>query len=109
MKKTVVKKDYLLKLKLKKEDPVELPMDDQFFENMHDKIMQAVEVAEIKPHSKWNKATIFLERKTLASKVMAKKILKSGLTGWVTSIGLGLIGMTSHSYAFIEKLKDTQL
>jgi hypothetical protein len=101
------KKEFLLKLKLRKEDPVELPMDDQFFENMHNKIMQAVDATEIKPHSKWNKATIFLERKTLGSKALAKKIFKSGITGWVTSIGLGLIGMTSHAAAYIEYLKDS--
>lgn len=101
------KKEFLLKLKLRKEDPVELPMDDQFFENMHNKIMQAVDATEIKPGTKWNKATIFLERKTLVSKTFAKKIFKSGITGWVTSIGLGLIGMTSHATAYIEYLKDS--
>lgn len=101
------KKEYLLKLKLKKEDPIELPMDDQFFEDMHNKIMAAVEATEIKPQSKWSKARVFLERKTSVSKHMSKKIFKSGISGWVTSISLGLLGLAAHGQTLIEQIKIT--
>ena len=109
MKQISQKKDYLLKLKMKKEDPIELPMDDQFFEQMHNRIMQAVDSTEMKPRTKWNKATIFLDRKKLDVKPWAKRFLKSNITIWVTSLSLGLIGMTSQSQALIEKIKDAQL
>ena len=61
-------KEHLLKLKLKKEDPVELPMDDQFYEKMHNKIMSAIDATEVKPSSKWNKGRIFLEPKATGSR-----------------------------------------
>ncbi len=56
------KKEFLIKKKLKKEDPLELPMDDSFFEQMHNKIMQALEKTEIKSKAKWSKSRIFLEQ-----------------------------------------------
>ena len=68
----VGKKEFLIKQKLKKEDPVELHMDDYFFELMHNKIMQAVDKMEIKP-SKWSKSKIFLERKGLIPAANFKK------------------------------------
>lgn len=102
------KKEYLIKLKLKKEDPVELPMDDQFFEDMHNKIMAAIDSTEIKPQTKWSKTKVFLERKAPASKQLSKKIFKSGISGWVTSISLGILGLASHGQTLIEQIKVTR-
>ncbi|MFZ3230759.1 MAG: hypothetical protein WA160_11185 [Pseudobdellovibrio sp.] len=62
-------KEHLLRLKLKKEDPVELPMDDKFYEGMHSKIMQAIDAIDIKPSTKWAKAHIFLERRSTLIKM----------------------------------------
>lgn len=108
MRQATYKKEYLLKLKLKKEDPVELPMDDQFFETLHDRIMSAVDATEIKPQSKWSKTRIFLERKAPGYRPLAKKIFRSGITGWVTSISLGLIAMATEGHAYIEHIKITR-
>ncbi len=44
-----------LKRVLRKNDEVELPMDEAFYERLHDKIMQAVESADIAPVSAWQK------------------------------------------------------
>lgn len=68
----VGKKEFLIKQRLKKEDPVELPMDDCFFELMHNKIMQAVDKIEMKPQAKWSKSKIFLERQGLISENFKK-------------------------------------
>lgn len=106
--KQVNKKEYLLKLKLKKEDPVELPMDDQFFEDLHNRIMQAVDSTEMQPLTKWSKTRIFLERKAPNYKPWAKRLMKAGITGWVASIGLGLIGMSAQSHALAEHIKITR-
>ena len=73
----VAKKEFLIKQKLKKEDPVELPMDDSFFEKMHNNIMQAVEKKEIKSQTKWSKSKIFLERKELNQQTGNKKTMKT--------------------------------
>ena len=73
----VAKKEFLIKQKLKKEDPVELPMDDSFFEKMHNNIMQAVEKIEIKNQTKWSKSRIFLERKVLNLRAGSKKVMKT--------------------------------
>ena len=73
----VAKKEFLIKQKLKKEDPVELPMDDSFFEKMHNNIMQAVEKIEIKSQTKWSKSRIFLERKVLNHRASNKKVMKT--------------------------------
>ncbi len=58
------KKEFLMQQLLRKEDTVELPMDDLFFEKMHDNIMQAVEKIDIKTELKWNQAKVFLEPKS---------------------------------------------
>ena len=62
MKNTNSMKEVLLIRKLKTEDPVELPMDDIFFDQLHDKIMMAVEKTEVKQVSKWQRTWVFLER-----------------------------------------------
>ena len=58
------KKEFLMQQLLRKKDSVELPMDDLFFEKMHDNIMQAVEKMEIKTEPKWSQAKVFLEPKS---------------------------------------------
>ncbi len=63
------KKEFLMQQLLKKEDPVELPMDDLFFEKMHNNIMQAVEKTEIKAEPKWTQAKVFLEPKSNRSSI----------------------------------------
>ncbi|OFZ30412.1 MAG: hypothetical protein A2622_08365 [Bdellovibrionales bacterium RIFCSPHIGHO2_01_FULL_40_29] len=62
-----VRKEIFIKEKLKKEDPVELPMDDLFFDQLHDKIMSAVEKTEMRSQTKWSKARVFLERRLVTS------------------------------------------
>ncbi len=47
--------DQELKRVLTKNDEVELPMDDAFYERLHNKIMQAVDQTEIEPASVWQK------------------------------------------------------
>jgi hypothetical protein len=47
--------DKQLKRTLKAEPAMELPMDDAFYERMHDRIMAAVEQTEIAPEPKWQK------------------------------------------------------
>ncbi len=54
----------LIKQKLKKEDPVELPMNENFYADMHNNIMLAVEKTEIKQLNRWAKTWVFLEPKT---------------------------------------------
>lgn len=55
--------DSLLVQKLKKEDQLDIPQEDEFFNLLHDKIMQSVEKTEIKPLSRWAKTWVFLETK----------------------------------------------
>lgn len=57
-----LRKEALLKQKMKKDDPVVLPMNEIFYQNMHDRIMNAVENIEIKKQPKWSKTWVFLER-----------------------------------------------
>lgn len=92
-------KEMVIKNKLQKEDPVDLPMDDQFFENMHDQIMQAVEKTEIRQLNRWSKARVFLENKTRPQlhrlQPVGGRIVKAGLAGLVMSfiISLGALSM----------------
>ncbi len=53
--------DVLLKQTLKKEDRVVLPDTEDFYINMHNKIMHAVHQTEIKQYDKWSKPWVFLE------------------------------------------------
>lgn len=83
MKKTDFMKEMLLIKKLKAEDSVELPMDELFYENLHNKIMLSVQKADIKPVSKWTKTWVFLEQKTTDQRVRInakiKKIARLGM------------------------------
>lgn len=79
MKKMDFMKDMILVKKLKAEDSIELPMDESFFENMHNNIMLSVVKTEVKPLNKWTKTWVFLERKTLIPRAKIKKVIKFGI------------------------------
>ena len=98
MRKTDFMKEMILVNKLKKEDPLELPMDEIFFENLHDKIMSSVEKAEIKPLSKWTKTWVFLEQKTVNQRAKLKKVAKLSITITSLTVGIGLIKFSVDIY-----------
>lgn len=91
MKKTDSMKEMILIKKLKADDPIELPMDEAFFDSLHDKIMMNVEKTEVKPVSKWQKSWVFLERKTAGPREKIKKSAKAGLAVATLALGLGVI------------------
>lgn len=91
MKKTDSMKEMILLKKIKAEDPIELPMDDSFFDNLHNKIMLSVEKTEIKPVSKWTKTWVFLEQKTIVPREKLKKSIKVGITLTTLAFGVSLI------------------
>lgn len=70
------RKEALIEQKLKKEDPFEFPMNDLFFNQMHDKIMKAVSEIEIKPQTKWTKSWIFLETQSRPYRPAPGRIVK---------------------------------
>ncbi len=88
------RKEALIELKLKKEDQYELPMDDLFFNQMHDQIMQAVEKTEIKSQTKWTKTWIFLETQSRPFRPASQKILKTAFMLFVASFAVGLGGLS---------------
>lgn len=91
MKKTDSMKELLLVNKLKAEDPFEYPMDDQFFDNLHNKIMLSVEKTEMKPVNKWEKTWVFLEQKTVNHRARLKKAVKLSITATTLTIGVGIL------------------
>ncbi len=99
-------KEILIEQKLKKEDPFEFPMDDNFFDQMHDKIMQAVEKTEIKQQTKWTKTWVFLETSTRPFRPAPHKAIKVALILVVTSLTLGLGGL---SLGLFQKTHDQQV
>lgn len=84
--------------KLKQEDLIELPMDEKFFENMHDKIMASVEKTEVKPLSRWAKTWVFLETKAKPHKALARKVIKTGFVGLTFGLAFGLAGLSAKVY-----------
>ena len=106
MKKREPKKDVLIKQTLKKEDYLELPMDDFFYEKMHDKIMQAVEKTEFKAEPKWHKARVFLERKAENYRSTGKKVLKVAVVSLVTSIAIGFLGVSQKLYTSLQDARN---
>ena len=98
MKKADSMKEMMLIKKLKKEDPIELPMDDQFFDKMHDRIMFAVEKTEVKPLSKWAKTWVFLERKTGKHVAKARKAAKLGLAAVTLALTVSLLSASLKVY-----------
>lgn len=91
MKKTDSMKEAMLVNKLKAEDAVELPMDEQFFDNLHNKIMLSVAKTEIKPVKKWEKTWIFLEKTTLNPRAKLKKAVKLAITATSITFGAGIL------------------
>lgn len=83
-------KEFLIEQKLKKEDHVELPMDNEFFDQMHDKIMQAIEKTEIKSQTKWTKTWVFLETKNRRFLPAQLIVMKTVFAVFVASLSLGL-------------------
>lgn len=91
MKKTDSMKEAILVNKLKAEDAVELPMDERFFDKLHNKIMLSVAKTEIKPVKKWEKTWIFLEKKTLNQRAKLKKAVKLAITATTITLGAGIL------------------
>lgn len=58
--------------KLEKEESIDLPMDEAFYERLHDKIMTAVEQTEVKPKTRWEKP---------------RKLLQAHWRGWLYTSG----------------------
>ena len=87
-----------LEKKLKQEDLVELPMDEKFYEDMHNKIMASVEKTELKPLSRWAKTWVFLETKAKPHRALARKVIKTGFVGLTLSLALGLAGLSAKVY-----------
>lgn len=84
-------KDIMLVKKLKAEDSIELPMDEKFFENLHNKIMSSVEMTEIKPLNKWTKTWVFLEQKTLRPRAKIKKVIRLGIAATSLMVSVKLL------------------
>lgn len=88
-----------LRKQLRREDPIELPMDDMFFDKLHDKIMADVAKTEIKPaSSRLSKSWEFLERQAHyyrpSNNVRTLHVVKMGLVGVSLTLGLGLATMS---------------
>ena len=106
MKKTDFMKEMIIVKKLRAEDPVDLPMDEMFFEKLHGNIMKSIEKTEVKPVNKWTKTWVFLERKTGGQKNLLKKAVKLGVTAATFSLGLGVL---SVSFSFLRHVKQVQI
>lgn len=93
-----MKENQGLKEQLKREDPIELPMDDMFFDRLHDKIMADVAKTEIKPTKKWEKPWVFLERQARyyrpSNNMRTLHLVKMGMVGISLTLGLGLATMS---------------
>lgn len=100
------RKEVLIEQKLKKEDLFELPMDDLFFDQMHDKIMKAVELTEIKSQTKWTKTWIFLETQSRPFRPAPERIIKSALVMGFATLSLGL---GSLSLGLFQQTHDQQV
>ena len=103
------RKEALIALKLKKEDPIELPMDEMFFEKMHEQIMQAVEKTEIKQQTKWSKTKVFLETKGRKHLPDSSKVLKSVFMMFVASLTFGLGGLSVKLFKKTHELQEVSL
>lgn len=98
MKKTDSMKEMLLVKKMRAEDPVELPMDDAFFDRLHNKIMAGVEKTEIKPQSKWSKTWVFLEHGTKNQRAKLKKTVKLSVIVFSVLSGVSLLNAGLQNY-----------
>ena len=70
-----------LEKKLKQEDMLELPMDEKFYDQLHNQIMASIEKTEVKPLSRWAKTWVFLETKAKPHRALARKVIKTGFVG----------------------------
>ncbi len=102
MKKSLPKKDFMIKQTLKKEDYLELPMDESFYDKMHEKIMQSVEKTEIQSQSKWSNAQVFLETSSNRYRSVYKKAVKLVVVTLVTSIAIGFLAVSRQLYVAVE-------
>lgn len=105
-------KEAILINKLKAEDPIELPMDEIFFDNLHDKIMLSVEKTEIKPAGKWSKTWVFLEQKTVNQRARLKKGVKlsitiASLTAGISFVNHQLNQQNQDNYANLDSNKTS--
>lgn len=94
-----MKENQGLREQLRREDPIELPMDEMFFDKLHDKIMADVAKTEIKPAtSRLSKSWEFLERQAHyyrpSNNVRTLQVVKMGLVGVSLTLGLGLATMS---------------
>ena len=105
MKKTNSMKEVLLIRKMKADDPVELPMDDMFFDNLHDKIMCAVEKTEVKRVSKWEKTWVFLDQKT-AWRAKARKAVKVSIAAVTMTIGISMLSLSLNFYQQAQYVRE---
>ena len=106
MKKSMPKKDFIIKQTLKKEDYIELPMDDSFYEKMHDQIMQSLEKTELKSQPKWSKARVFLEQSSQRYRSTYKKAVKLAVICLVTTIAIGFVGASHRLYVAVDAQKN---
>lgn len=87
-------KETLIAQHMKAQDPIELPMDDLFFDKLHDNIMKNVEKTEVKPAKRWTKTWVFLERKAKyyrpANNIQSLRVVKMALAGVTLTLGVGL-------------------
>ena len=72
MKKITAMKDALLLKRMKAEDAVRLPMDENFYDNLHNNIMAAVEKTEIRAAESANNSWLFLDKKAQESRAKLK-------------------------------------
>lgn len=102
MRKSDSMKEAILVHKMKTEDPVELPMEDLFFDQLHNNIMAAVEKTEIKKPTKWQKAQIFLERESQPWQAKARKAAKFSLAAVTLMLGLSVLNYSFTTYQKAE-------
>ena len=108
MKKTDSMKEAMLVNKLKAEDAVELPMDEQIFDNLHKKIMASVAKTEIKPVKKWEKTWVFLEKTTINQRAKLKKAVKLAITATSITLGAGILNYTFDADVQTAYAKSSQ-
>lgn len=58
---------------LKEHDPVELPMDDMFFNQLHSRIMKEVDKTDVKQLNRWGKTWVFLESTAKAQRTNPRR------------------------------------
>lgn len=95
-------KEAMLINKMRKEDPIELPMDDAFFDQMHSKIMQSVAKTEVKPLSKWAKTWVFLERKTHKPRTAMKKTAKLSIVAVFLFLAANMVDKSVEVFSQIN-------